>query len=248
MTDTLPADYRARLLARYVSTHSSVGDAAAQEGLERRRAYLDALVQRHFPADRSAAVLDLGCGHGAILWAARRAGYTNLTGIDASPEQVAAAKRLGIEGVRQQDLHEGLASLPPASLDVVILFDLFHYFDRPEQIAIIDAVHRVLKPGGRWILHVPNGEALFAARMRYWDYLASGAFTHASIAQVLLASGFREVKSYEDQPIPHGIKSWGRLVLWKAIRGVSRLVLAAETGDTGRDAIFSQCLLAVAIK
>jgi SAM-dependent methyltransferase len=248
MTDSLPADYRARLLARYVSTHSSVGDAAAQQGLERRRAFLDALVQRHFPADRTAAVLDLGCGHGALLWAARRAGYTNLTGIDASPEQVAAAKRLGIEGVRQQDLREGLAALSPDSLDVVVLFDLFHYFDRPEQIAIIDAVHRVLKPGGRWILHVPNGEALFAARMRYWDYLASGAFTHASIAQVLLASGFRDVRCYEDQPIPHGLKSWGRWVLWKAIRGVSRLVLAAETGDTGRDAIFSQCLLAVAFK
>lgn len=248
MTDSLPADYRARLLARYVSTHSSVGDAAAQQGLERRRAYLDALVQQHFPADRAAAVLDLGCGHGALLWAARRAGYTNLTGIDASPEQVAAAKRLGIEGVRQQDLREGLAALSPDSLDVVVLFDLFHYFDRPEQIAIIDAVYRVLKPGGRWILHVPNGEALFAARMRYWDYLASGAFTHASIAQVLLASGFRDVRCYEDQPIPHGLKSWGRWVLWKAIRGVSRLVLAAETGDTGRDAIFSQCLLAVAFK
>jgi SAM-dependent methyltransferase len=248
MTDRLPSDYRARLLARYVSTHASVSDAAAQEGLERRRAYLDALVQRHFPADRKAAVLDLGCGHGAILWAARRAGFTDLTGIDASPEQVAAAKRLGIEGVRQQDLREGLASLPPESLDVVVLFDLFHYFDRPEQIAIIDAVHRVLKPGGRWILHVPNGEALFAARMRYWDYLASGAFTHASITQVLLASGFGEVKSYEDEPIPHGIKSLVRLILWKGIRAVSRLVLAAETGDTGRGAIFSQCLLAVAVK
>ncbi|HEX2117204.1 MAG TPA: class I SAM-dependent methyltransferase, partial [Alphaproteobacteria bacterium] len=78
--------------------------------------------------------------------------------------------------------------------------------------------------------------------------LASGAFTHASIAQILHASGFRDVKSYEDQPIPHGIKSLGRWVLWKAIRGISRFVLAVETGDTGRDAIFSQCLLTVAIK
>src|SRR5690606_8427041 len=60
MTDPLPADYRARLLQRYVSTHSSVGDAAAQDGLERRRAYLDDLIRRHFPADRNTAVLDLG--------------------------------------------------------------------------------------------------------------------------------------------------------------------------------------------
>lgn len=248
MPDSLPTDFRARLLARYVSTHASVGDAAAEAGLERRRAYLDALVRDHFPAEKSAAVLDLGCGHGAILWAARRAGYTNLTGIDASPEQVAAAKRLGIDSVRHQDLREGLAQTPSASLDVVVLFDLFHYFDRDEQVAIIDQVHRVLKPGGRWILHVPNGEALFAARMRYWDYLASGAFTRASIAQILLASGFCEVRSFEDQPIPHGPKSLLRWVLWKAIRSIARVVLAAETGDTGRDAVFSQCLLAVAIK
>jgi SAM-dependent methyltransferase len=246
MTDALPSDFRSRLLARYVSTHASVGDAAAQEGLERRRAYLDALVKNHFPSNRDAAVLDLGCGHGAILWAARRAGYTNLVGIDASPEQVAAAKRLGIDGVRQQDLREGLAAMPAESLDVVVLFDLFHYFERDEQVAIIDAVRRVLKPGGRWILHVPNGEALFAARMRYWDYLAAGAFTRASIAQILLASGFRDVRSFEDQPIPHGLTSLLRWVLWKAIRSGARVVLAAETGDTGRDAIFSQCLLTVA--
>lgn len=248
MSSPPPLDYRARILARYVSTHASVGDAAAKEGLERRRAYLDRLVRDHFPADRNAAILDLGCGHGAILWAARRAGYTNLVGLDASPEQVAAAERLGITGVRQQDLREGLAALPDAAQDVVILFDLFHYFDRDEQVALIDQVHRVLKPGGRWILHVPNGEALFGARMRYWDYLATGAFTRASIAQILLASGFQTVRCFEDEPIPHGAKSWARWVLWKGIRGAARLVLAAETGDTGREAIFSQCLLAVATK
>lgn len=248
MPDTLPTDYRARLLARYVSTHASVGDAAAKEGLDRRRAYLDKLVRDHFPADRSASILDLGCGHGAVLWAAQRAGYTNLLGLDASPEQVEAAKRLGIAGVRQQDLREGLAAMPSASQDVVVLFDLFHYFDRDAQVAIIDQVFRVLRPGGRWILHVPNGEALFGARMRYWDYLASGAFTRASISQILTASGFRGVTCFEDAPVPHGLKSLLRWVLWKAIRGISRVVLAAETGEFGRDAIFSQCLLAVATK
>lgn len=248
MPDTLPTDFRARLLARYVSTHASVGEAAAREGLERRRAYLDKLVRDHFPADRKAAILDLGCGHGAVLWAAQRAGYTNLLGLDASPEQVEAAKRLGIAGVRQQDLREGLAAMASASLDVVVLFDLLHYFERDVQVEIIDQVFRVLRPGGRWIVHVPNGEALFGARMRYWDYLASFAFTRASISQILTASGFRSVACFEDAPVPHGLKSLLRWVLWKAIRGVSRVVLAAETGELGRDAIFSQCLLAVAAK
>ncbi len=239
-------DYRARLLAHYVSTHASVADAVA--GLERRRAYLDRLVREHFPADRTASVLDLGCGHGAILWAARRAGYGNLAGVDASPEQVAAAQKLGIEGVRQGDLKGALAATSDASQDVVILFDLFHYFAPGEQMALADQVRRVLKPGGRWILHVPNGEALFGARMRYWDYLATGAFTRASLGQVLRACGFAQVACFEDMPAVHGAVSAARWLAWKLVRGLARFALAAETGETGAEAIFSQCLLAVAVK
>jgi len=239
-------DYRSRLLAQYVSTHASVGDAVA--GLERRGPYLDRLIRDHFPANRQATVLDLGCGHGALLWAARRAGYSNLAGVDASPEQVAAAARLGIDGVRQGDLKATLAAKPDASQDVVILFDLYHYFTAAEQFALADEVRRVLRPGGRWILHVPNGEAIFAARMRYWDYLATGAFTRASIAQVLRTCGFREVNCFEDEPAIHGAVSAARWLAWKLVRAVARLALAAETGETGREAVFSQCLLAVATK
>jgi SAM-dependent methyltransferase len=240
------SDYRSRILSQYVSTHASVGDAVA--GLERRRPYLDRLVQAHFPADKNAAVLDLGCGHGALLWAARRAGYANLAGVDASPEQVAAARKLGILGVRQGDLKQALGETAAESQDLVILFDLYHYFTADEQFALADEVRRVLKPGGRWILHVPNGEALFGARMRYWDYLATGAFTRASIAQVLRACGYTDVRCFEDVPAVHGAASAVRWIAWKLVRGVARFTLLAETGETGREAIFSQCLLAVATK
>ncbi len=241
-------EFRARLLSRYVSTHATVSEAAARDGLEKRRAYLTHMIRDHFPADKSAAILDLGCGHGAILWAAQNAGYTNVAGVDASPEQVAAAKKLGIKGVRQGDLIKALADTPDASQDVIILFDLYHYFERDTQMKLADEVRRVLNPGGRWILHLPNGEALFGARMRYWDHLAIDCFTRISIAQLLLACGFARVESFEDKPIPHGLKSTVRAVLWRVVRGALRLALAAETGETGRDAIFSQCLLTVARK
>ncbi|MBM3522985.1 MAG: class I SAM-dependent methyltransferase [Alphaproteobacteria bacterium] len=246
MDDARSTDFRARLLARYVSTHTSV--SGARDGLARRRAYLERLVATHFPPGRDAAVLDLGCGHGAIVWAARNLGYTNVAGIDASPEQVAAAADLGIAGVRQGDLRATLAELAPDSMDAIILFDLFHYFDKNEQMAIADAVFRALKPGGRFILHVPNAEAIFAGRMRYWDMLANDAFTRASIGQLLLACDFRRVDCFEDKPAVHGLKSRVRALLWPAVRATMRLVLAIETGEGGRDAIFSQCLLAVAAK
>jgi SAM-dependent methyltransferase len=233
-------DYRARLLAQYVSTHTSVSGAVA--GLERRRPYLDRLVRDHFPRDRKAAIVE----HGAILWAAARAGYTNLTGVDASPEQVAAARELGVQGVRQGELEPALAATPDASIDAVILFDLLHYFTPAEQFRIADEVYRCLKPGGRWILHVPNGEGIFGARMRYWDYLATGAFTRASLGQMLRACKFADVRCFEDTPVIHGAASAARWLAWKLVRNLVRFALAAETGET--DAIFSQLLLAVAVK
>ncbi|MCC6917553.1 MAG: class I SAM-dependent methyltransferase [Alphaproteobacteria bacterium] len=246
MDSPKPTDYRARLLARYVSTHTSV--SGARDGLARRRAYLERLVVRHFPPARDATVLDLGCGHGAIVWAARNLGYTNVTGVDASPEQVAAAKDLGIPGIRHGDLRTALNELAPDSLDSIILFDLFHYFDKNEQMAIADAVFRALKPGGRFILHLPNAEAIFSGRMRYWDMLANDAFTQASIGQLLLACDFTRVACFEDTPAVHGLKSRIRALLWPVVRAAMRLILAIETGESGRNAVFSQCLLAVATK
>jgi SAM-dependent methyltransferase len=239
-------DYRARILSRYVSTHESVSGAAS--GLDRRRPFLDKLVAEHFPPERNASILDLGCGHGAIVWAARRAGYTNITGVDASPEQVAMAKQLGVEGVREGDLMQALAQAQDASLDAVVLFDLYHYFTRGEQAWIADQVRRALKPGGRFILHIPNGEAIFAGRMRYWDFLADFSYTRASIGQLLRAYDFSEVRCFEDRPVPHGLKSIVRLGLWHVTRLWARLVLAAETGETGGAAIFSQVMLVVARK
>jgi hypothetical protein len=84
--------------------------------------------------------------------------------------------------------------------------------------------------------------------MRYWDLTHELAFTRTSIIQLLLSSGFSNVQCFEDAPIPHGLTSAGRWLLWKAIRSGLRLYLAAETGDTASSAIFSQNFLTVADK
>ena len=239
-------DWRQRFLARYVSTHAAVSDAAGN--LDRRWPFLEKLVAGHFPEDRNARIIDLGCGHGAIVWAARRLGYRNIEGVDASPEQVAMATTLKIEGVRQGDLMATLRAAPADSYDAVVLFDLYHYFDPATQLRLADEVRRVLKPGGRFIMHLPNGEALFAGRVRYWDIMATGSFTRRSIEQLMLVCDFAGVACYEDQPVVHGLKSALRYAVWKLVRGALRLAIAAETGETGHDAIFSQTFLAVARK
>ena len=243
-TDT----YRTRIYSHYVQsrTQSLAPDTLA--GLTPRAPYLRRLVRAHFPPDRQAAVLDLGCGHGALLHFAREAGYTVLRGVDGSSQQLEAARRLGIVEVEEGDLSDSLAEQADASLDVVVAFDAIEHFTRDELLPFVDQVHRVLKPGGRWIIHVPNGESPFGGRMRYGDLTHEIAFTRTSLAQLLLSSGFADLRCFEDTPVVQGAKSAVRWLLWKSFRGLLRLYIAAETGNASNEHIFSQNLLAVATK
>ncbi len=238
--------YRDRVYRGYVTQRDAPLAPQSLAGLAPRLPYLRRLVARHFPQDKSCAVLELGCGHGALLHVLHENGYANVRGVDGSPEQVAAARRLGIGGVEQGDLMAALAATPSGTVDVVVAFDAIDHFRKAELIPLVDAVRRVLKPGGRWIIHVPNGESPFCNRSRYWDLTHEQAFTRTSLNQLLRSSGFVDVECFEDRPIPHGVKSAVRAALWSVIRIVLLGYIAIETGALDRAAVFSQNVLAVA--
>lgn len=238
--------YRQRLYQSYVRLGAEM--EAPHLSIDARRLPLERLVRDHFPPDRDIAILDLGCGQGALIYIARALGYRNLTGVDLSPVEVSRAKALGIEGVSEGELMATLVARPDASLDVVVAFDVIEHFRKAEVLTFTDQVCRVLRPGGRFIVHTCNAESPFAGVGRYGDFTHEVSFTKESIRQVFLACGFRSVASYEERPIPRGVKSTARWLLWHVFRTGLRLYRAAETGTAGRDAIFSQDFLTVAVK
>ena len=244
---TPPRAYRTRIYARYVEAAGAVLAPTTLAQLGPRRPFLERLATRHFPPSRTAAILDLGCGHGALVHVARSLGWTNIGGVDASPSQIAAAKRLGIAGVREADALATARALPPASLDAAICFDVIEHLDRDEILALTDAVVVALKPGGRWIVHVPNGASPFGGAALYGDFTHELAFTAESITQLALSSGFSAVAVEEDEPVAHGAKSWLRLILWRVIRAGLRFWLRVETGSVSQP-VLTQNFLAVLTK
>jgi SAM-dependent methyltransferase len=239
--------YRERIYLHYVESASTPLAPDSVAGLAPRMPYLRKLIAEHFPASRDAAILEVGCGHGALQHAAREAGYSRIQGVDGSPSQVAAAHRLGVASVRQGDLTETLQAASPDSLDAIIAFDVIEHLDRDEIIRMADATHRALKPGGRWIVHAPNGASPFAGVVLWGDLTHELAFTTESLTQLTRSTGFSTVRFFEDAPVAHGLKSAVRRLLWKAaVRPFFNLCLVVETG--GAQAILTQNLLAVAVK
>ena len=243
---TLANDYRSRIYDAYV-TDGQAG-VVGEEGLRSRAGPIRDLIRRHFPPERDAAGIDLGCGYGAVLFYAREAGYENLRGVDFSQEQVDEARRLGIDGVFRGALVETLGEMADNSQDLVLSLDVVEHLTRDELIPFVDEVSRVLRSGGRWLIKVPNGESPFFGRVRYGDLTHELAFTRQSISALLLASGFSRVESFEWGATPDTAKGFVRWLVWKGIRGMLRVWLAAESGDTGRHAVFTQTLVAVARK
>lgn len=240
--------YRQRIYGAYVSGRNEALAPVSIAGLAPRLPYLRRLIRLCMPPGRQSTILDIGCGHGAILYALQQAGYCDARGVDGSAEQVQAAARLGITGVQQGDLIQTLRDIPDASLDVVVAFDVIEHFTKAELIALVDEVHRVLCSKGRWIIHVPNAESPFAGRMLFGDYTHEQAFTRTSLGQLLRSSGFERLEYFEDSPVPHGLKSVIRSIGWQAIRSALLAWIAIETGSLDRRAVFSQNLLAVGYK
>ena len=242
------SDYRTRIYQNYVNSRNKPLAPQNIEGLEIRSSRLKQLILNHFPKNQHSKILDLGCGHGAIIYFARQMGYPNITGVDTSFEQVESAKQLGIEGVQHGDLNDTLRLTEEGSLDVVITYDVIEHFRKEELIHFTDEVHRVLKRGGMWIIHVPNGGSIFCNSVLYGDFTHEIAFTHTSITQLLKACGFKQVKCFEECPPVNGFKGAIRYVLWKLIRWILKFYLAVETGGMGKDSIFSQNFITVAFK
>ena len=102
---------------------------------------------------RTAAVLDLGCGTGVVTRAiAARDGFAGtVTGIDQSPEFIAAAERLAANdglGDRVEfvvgDAHA--LDLPAASFDAAVAHTLVSHVRDP--LAVLAEAARVIRPGG----------------------------------------------------------------------------------------------------
>ncbi|MBA3523698.1 MAG: class I SAM-dependent methyltransferase [Geodermatophilaceae bacterium] len=112
-----------------------------------------------------AAVLEVGCGYGLFLAAARDAGYTT-TGVELSAPAAAHARdRLGLT------MHEGQledAPLPAGGYDAVLAWDTIEHV--PDPVAFLRTVRGLLAPDGVLLFSTPYFSSWPARllRTRWW--------------------------------------------------------------------------------
>ncbi len=174
-------------------------------------------------------VLDLGTGTGVVARAlAARGG--EVTGLDAAPGQVAAARRLAAEEGLAARFEEGLAERtgqPEGAFDLVVAAQCWHWFDRA--LAAAEA-RRVLRPGGAllichhdWMPHPGTvahaSEFLIEAHNPRWR-LGRGSGLYPAWSDDMRLAGLRDIAfAGFDEEAVYSHEAWrGRI---RASAGVS---------------------------
>jgi SAM-dependent methyltransferase len=241
-------EYRRSIYGTYLSGSTRhPGWAGSQENYLQWALGARQRLRGWLPSDRTTPILDLGCGAGNVLFLLERLGYTDLTGVDMSPEQIALARKWSPNAtIIEGDVREILRRYP-GRFGLITGIDLLEHFRKDEIISLLGEILAALRPGGRVIIQTPNAGSPFMGTVVYGDFTHESCFTPISLAEMLGRAGLGDFEARPSGPVVHGLKSFIRWGIWRCVELLLRLWNVAETGSRG-SGIYTRVFLAKADK
>ena len=164
---------------------------------------------------KGARLLDAGCSAGLFLDRARAKGF-DVEGVEFSADSSAFARsHFGLK-VRTGTLHD--LPVEAGSFEILTMFDVLEHV--PDPAADIAAAHRLLRPGGLFLLSTPNIDGLFPRLSRplarligYWPHPEPPyhltQFSVRTLANMLRAGGFRPGRVFHERmPLAYSFGTW----------------------------------------
>jgi SAM-dependent methyltransferase len=154
---------------------------------------LEEITAEFAPYRQTNRLLDVGCGAGNLLQAARKNGW-NAQGLDVAPNSAKHVRSLGFE-VFQGELKQ--ANFPSGHFDVITAAELLEHL--PEPRLLLEEVARVLRPGGLLWTTTPHARGLSARVLGInwrcvWPPEHLQLFSVGGLRTLLYDVGFRNIR------------------------------------------------------
>ncbi|MES2654755.1 MAG: class I SAM-dependent methyltransferase [Bacteroidota bacterium] len=235
-------NYKKAVYDSYLSFHNKhLYGAPSLERFNAHKAVNDFYLNPFLPNNKQAAILDIGCGDGNLVYWLQQKGYQQAQGVDVSAEQIESGLGLGITNLFIGDL-TGFLQNKENKYDLIIARDVFEHFTRQDFFEALIVIKKALSKNGKLVIQVPNGEGLHYTSIFFGDITHEMAYTMGSLRQLTMAAGFSQVKVFPVNPYPKGIKGFIRSILWKYKVLLTRFWQTVERG--GSSGIFTANLIA----
>jgi SAM-dependent methyltransferase len=160
---------------------------------------------------RQPRLIDIGCATGALLEKLRNRGWET-TGVEISPSAEYARRERGLD-VRSLPLEE--CRFPGGAFEVALASHLIEHLNDPA--GFVAEVHRILAPGGRFLVTTPNISG-FQARL-FGSRWRSAIFDHLYLFSIKTLSRLLTEKGFTVE----GVLTWGGLAAGTAPAPIKRL-------------------------
>ena len=199
------------------------------------------------PRDRSAAILDLGCGDGRVLRFLSAKGYLDVHGVNRDP--VALASISPLAGVTLECTEVSLEYLRQqrGKFKLIVLKQMIYYVDRSEIMAFMLALKGALADDGVIVVEFFNAALLSSRLTELKDPFIRTAYTEHSMRRLFTAAGLhvlhiggerRENKKFRSRVYAALRSCW--ILLLKAIYILERGI------DNELPEIYTKSIIAVA--
>lgn len=184
------------------------------------------------------SALDLCCGHGRHAIALAAQGLM-VTGQDLhAPSLDEAANQAREAGVEVQWRQGDMRQVPETDhFDAVVnLFSSFGFFaEDDDNVAVLKAAAKALKPGGRFLIDINNRDAALLAGMnqRLWEPADDGRILLEERRYDPLSGRIHVRLAWHTESVPHFTDQWLRLYTLPELIHLIRSVGLAPTGVWG---------------
>lgn len=142
------------------------------------------------PKDKSAMILDIGCGYGQFLNKLKGMGYTDLTGTDISEEALKSCQARGIQAIRIESISD-FCKKSTKKYDFIMMSHVLEHIQKEEVIETLRLIREnLMSEKGYIYIMVPNAQSNTGAYWMYEDFTHYTLYTAGSIGYVLRAAGY----------------------------------------------------------
>ena len=182
------------------------------------------------PAKRGESIAELACGHGSFLWWLKERGFTQLTGVDSSAEQIEFARQVGAE-TQLQDALEWLRKQAAASQRTVVAIDFLEHISKDDVMDLLAESWRVLLPSGRLILRYPNGDSPLVGMNLFNDVTHVWTYTANCLDSLARMHGFARTTFVDESELAIRDHRWLKVPLCRLSKGILNFLFRAATKE-----------------
>ena len=211
------------------------------------RDYYDDNYLADLPADRSAAILDLGCGPGDLARYLSQRGYDRVTAVDRDPLAIAGLDDVAGVTAKICDINASSVERRRGGWALIVAKQMIYYFDRRDAPTLIAALRDALSPDGRLIVEVFNGAFLSGRYTETKDPGILTAYSEKGLVRLLEQNGLL-VEHLSGATLRHrGIRGLLHAMAQALWFRLYRFILILERGrDDELPRIGSKTIIAVA--